>query len=372
MRLNPKNRFKVTYVISADIKKAKETAKDICYEQTVEVTKNLVDEKWMKDELIGRIESCKPLSKNNIQFNISYAGEITAFNLSGFLNVLFGNISLKNNIRIIGVDFGKDFISHFKGPKFGVKGIRNILNVHKRPLLGAVLKPMGKPVEKLAEMVYKFALGGIDIIKDDHGIHNQKFCPFRERVVQCIKAVNKAEDKTKKRTLYLPNITGEPDYMIKNAIWAKKQGAAGFLYAPALGGYDFIKKLSDVSGLPIMIHPALTGVFFSGSSHGINHEVLLGTIMRLGGGDFSIYPNFNGRFNFSKQTCVSINNALLEKLGNLKPAWPVPAGGFDAESIPELMKLFGNDVVFLIGSKIYNKSSDLTANVKYFCSLMKA
>ena len=41
---------------------------------------------------------------------------------------------------------------------------------------------MGLPAHALADLAYQFALGGIDIIKDDHGLADQSFAPFKERV----------------------------------------------------------------------------------------------------------------------------------------------------------------------------------------------
>ena len=48
---------------------------------------------------------------------------------------------------------------------------------------------MGLSATDLAELAYRFALGGIDLIKDDHGLTNQPFCPFEERVRRCAEAV---------------------------------------------------------------------------------------------------------------------------------------------------------------------------------------
>ena len=36
--------------------------------------------------------------------------------------------------------------------------------------------------DELAEIAYRCALGGADIVKDDHGLANQKTAPFRERL----------------------------------------------------------------------------------------------------------------------------------------------------------------------------------------------
>ena len=60
--------------------------------------------------------------------------------------------------------------------------MRERLGVYDRPFTFTALKPMGLPPEALAEEAYRCALGGIDLIKDDHGLMDQPFAPFRERV----------------------------------------------------------------------------------------------------------------------------------------------------------------------------------------------
>ena len=94
---------------------------------------------------------------------------------------------------VIDIEFGKHVESSFRGPRFGVRGLRKLLSVKYGPLLMTALKPMGTSSDKLAEMAFAFALGGIDIIKDDHGLANQVYAPFEERVTKCAQAVRRAE-----------------------------------------------------------------------------------------------------------------------------------------------------------------------------------
>ena len=56
----------------------------------------------------------------------------------------------------------------FKGPKFGIDGVRELLGVPERPLINNMLKPKtGHTPDVAADMCYKAAVGGVDIIKDD-------------------------------------------------------------------------------------------------------------------------------------------------------------------------------------------------------------
>ena len=52
----------------------------------------------------------------------------------------------------------------------------------RRALTCSAIKPQGLPPAKLAAIARRFADGGIDYIKDDHGLADQAYSPFKDRV----------------------------------------------------------------------------------------------------------------------------------------------------------------------------------------------
>lgn len=49
-------------------------------------------------------------------------------------------------------------------------------------------------------------LGGMDFIKDDHGLSDQPTSPFDDRLQACVDAVGAANAKTGFRSIYVPSI----------------------------------------------------------------------------------------------------------------------------------------------------------------------
>ena len=49
-------------------------------------------------------------------------------------------------------------------------------------MTATALKPQGLPPRRLAMLAARFAQGGIDYIKDDHGLADQAYSPFAARV----------------------------------------------------------------------------------------------------------------------------------------------------------------------------------------------
>ncbi|MCB2362319.1 RuBisCO large subunit C-terminal-like domain-containing protein [Clostridium estertheticum] len=368
----PCERFIVIYKIWGSKDESYAMAREICLEQTVEFPGELVPEGLIADNIVGRIESFEPYDSESFKTSISYPAEGTANEFTQLLNIVFGNISLKPGIRVERLELPEVILKSFKGPRFGREGLRELLGVKKRPLLFTALKPLGLTNKELAELAYKFALGGIDIIKDDHGISNQAFSPFEERVKLCSEAVQKANNETGYKSIYMPNITSGSSEVVKRALKAKKLGAGGLLISPGLTGLDIMKDIAedDHIALPIISHPAFQGSYVM-SNNGISHQALFGQIARLAGADATIYPNFGGRFSFTREECVSIAHACEEKIGNLKNIFPCPAGGMSLESIPESLKVYGNDVIFLIGGGLFKHGPDIIENSKYFRSLIE-
>ncbi len=366
-------RFRVVYRLTGREDEALVKAREICFEQTVEFPEELTPPGDIRERIVGCIEALEAQDANHFHAVISYAVETVGADLPQLLNVVFGNSSIKPGIRVERLELPDTFLRHFNGPRFGREGLRAWLKVPLRPLLCTALKPMGLPPAELAALAYQFARGGIDIIKDDHGLADQPFSGFRERVERCSEAVARANRETGFNCIYVPNITAPIDGLISNAQFAKSSGAGGLLVAPGLIGFDAMRQLADGGrlALPIMSHPALQGSFVVSSESGISHYALFGQIARLAGADATIYPNYGGRFSFSREECASIVAGTVVPMGHLRPIFPAPGGGMSLARVPEMLELYGRDVIFLIGGGLHNRSRDLVANCIYFRELVE-
>jgi ribulose-bisphosphate carboxylase large chain len=234
------------------------------------------------------------------------------------------------------------------------------------------LKPMGLTNAHIAEIAYNCALGGIDIIKDDHGLANQPITEYAERVRLCTAAVARANEKTGYHCVYAPNVTGPAREIDERARFAKEQGAGALLFIPGLSGLDTMRTLADDDGigLPLISHPAFYGSFVTSRDNGFSHRALYGQVQRMAGADSSIYPNFGGRFSFSREECVDIVRGCTEPFGAMKPIFPTPGGGMNMDSIPEMQRVYGRDVIYLIGGGLHRRSDDLVENVRFFRELV--
>ena len=367
-----KERFSVTYRLFGNEKDARAKAEDICIEQTVEFPADEVPEGVIRDHVFGRIESFERGDQESFVAIISYAVEIAAGELTQLLNVIFGNSSIKPGIRVENLDLPESLLSRYKGPRFGRNGIRKMLNVPERPLLSTAIKPMGLSCGELADLAYQFALGGMDMIKDDHGLTDQCCSPFEERVKRCSEAVARASRETGGQSIYVANVTAPHAEVMTRARIAKDVGAGGLMIAPGLTGFDLMRELADDDslGLPILTHPALQGSFVTGTG-GMSHGVIFGLLARLAGADATIFPNFGGRFSFSREECKDIFKGTEAPMGRIKSIFPAPGGGMSLARVPEMLETYGKDLIFLIGGGLFKHGPDLVENCRHFRKMVE-
>ena len=365
------SRSEAVYTLFADQSGAEAIAKDICLEQTVEFPGSLTPEP-IQQTIVGRIESLEPVGENRFSARISYADESMTGELVQLFNVLFGNISIKPGIRLESFRLSDALLSQFRGPRFGIAGIRKLVGVPDRPLLFTALKPMGLDAVNLSDLAYEFAMGGVDVIKDDHGLGNQPFAAFRDRVEACAAAVAKANRQTGRNVIYAPNVTGPALEMLDRARFARQAGADALLVSPGLSGFDIMRAIADDEfvAAPILAHPAFLGSFAI-NPFGIAHGCLFGQMMRLAGADATIFPNYGGRFSFSVQECLNIVKKSQEPMGDFPGIFPCPAGGMTLEKIPDMVKTLGRDIMLLIGGGLFSYSPDLRANCQAFLEKAK-
>lgn len=365
-------RFEVVYTIVASNKaEAEKRALGLAFEQTVEFPMDLTPAGDILDKIVGKIVSIEQVG-DKFQAVVSYADETAGNDTIQFMNVVFGNSSIQPGIRVERFELSSALLNS-RGPRFGRSGLRELLNAPSRPMLCTAIKPMGYSAEKLAELTHKFALGGIDMIKDDHGLADQNFSSFKERVARSAEAVREANLKTGYQSIYMPNITGPADQIMEKAIYAKEQGVGGYLFCPGLSGWDQMRALADDDqfGLPIMSHPALIGSFTASKDSGLSHYAVYGQMHRLFGADASVFPSWGGRFSFSKEECAEIVEGTQCEMGSFRSIFPTPGGGMTMERIPEMRSVYGNEVIYLIGGGLHRHSDDLVANCHHFRDLVE-
>ncbi|HXW71905.1 MAG TPA: RuBisCO large subunit C-terminal-like domain-containing protein [Methylocella sp.] len=338
-------RLQVFYHIRSDASAIEERARAIAIEQSVEAPLSAIRDPWILSDIIGEVAAIKDLGDGLFSVRVDLAAATVGEDAGQLVNMLFGNTSLYEDVTLDDAIFPESLLDTFGGPRHGASRLRARASARARALTCSALKPQGLSAEELALLAYKLALGGIDYIKDDHGLANQSYSPFEERLPACAASVRRAAAETGKPARYVPNLCGHLGEIEHQLDLAREEGCDTVMIAPMIAGVSTLAALRE--GYPdfaFIAHPAMTGTRIS--------PYLFARLFRLFGADAFIFPNPGGRFGFTKNACGKIIEALRGPLFGLKASLPVPAGGMSLERVPELLDTYGRDAMLLIGGAL--------------------
>lgn len=265
-------------------------------------------------------------------------------------------------VKLLDVYYPKEVVSRFKGPKFGISGLREKKGIPDRPMSLHIIKPkMGMTPEQTAEQVFQTALGGADFAKDDEMLADLENSPWEKRLEAVLKAVDKAEKETGKRLTYMLSITDSYENLIPKAKRAVKLGAEGLLLAYSTGPAALKVLAEDPEiNVPILLHIShmLAGL------HHINFPTY-SKLCRLCGADMILSPCIWTSIPASSpEECARNYQELVAPFYDIKRTFPMPAAGMYPGLMPVLMEEFGPDMIIPAGGGMLGHPMGYTAGAK--------
>jgi ribulose-bisphosphate carboxylase large chain len=284
--------------------------------------------------------------------------------LSSVAGNVFGLRALKN-LRLNDVHLPRELVRSFKGPKYGVDGIRRLLNVQDRPLVGTIIKPkLGLKTEDHAKVAYDAWAGGCDIVKDDENLSSQSFNPFDDRVVATLEMRDRVEEETGEKKVYMPNITSETKEMLKRAQFVKDHGGKYMMIDILTCGFSALQTLREQDfDLVIHAHRAGHAAFTKNPKHGISMRVIAKTA-RIIGVDQLHVGTVVGKMSETREEVSENCEALRTELYGVRKVLPVASGGLHPGLVPALMEFFGKDFVIQAGGGIHGHSEGTVSGAK--------
>ncbi|MBR9692368.1 type III ribulose-bisphosphate carboxylase [Candidatus Woesearchaeota archaeon] len=291
-------------------------------------------------------------------------------NMPGILSSIAGNIyGMKelSKLRLDDIGFSDKLLKSFKGPQFGIAGIRKFTKVKNRPLLGTIVKPkVGLTSEQHADIAYEAWIGGLDIVKDDENLTSMSFNNFDKRMKLTFAARRRAEKETGEVKIYLANITAETDEMKRRAKLVKKLGGEFIMIDILTAGWASVQTIRNYAqklGLAIHAHRAMHGALTRDKKHGMS-MLSIAKISRLIGVDQLHIGTANiGKMEGAPDEVLAIereiekevvyadevHHALHQDWHGIKPVLAVASGGLSPLAIPKLVSLMGTNIVMQFG-----------------------
>jgi len=366
------DRVVAVYEVPGPAAEAERIAQAIAFEETVEVPLDFPLSTFIREHIVGKPRLVEEVAGGRFRVAVDFPASLASGRLGTLLNLVFGNASIWPGVKLVDLRLPDSFLNEFKGPNFGIEGLRKMLKVEGRPLLATALKPGGSSNAELAATAAAFARGGGDIAKDDQNIVDASFDAFKSRVTAIAQAVFKENAKSKRLCLYLPHLAGPQQELEARLKFVLKLGLRGVLICPAILGLDEVRRLASKHEALFMAHPAFSGAFYADRSHGIETSLYLGTLTRLIGADITVFPNAGGRFGFTPDECRAIAERSKSPLGNLPAAWPAPGGGMNLKNAGAMAKDFGPDAIWLVGGSLLMQPGGAEAGARAFRDAMRS
>nr|VDD88940.1 RuBisCO long chain, Form III-b [uncultured bacterium] len=353
-----------------------EAAKNVALESSTGTWTKVGTEKSYMNALAAKVFSIK----GNL-VKIAYPSALfERGNVPNILSSVAGNIfgmKAVKNLRLEDISFPKSIIKGFKGPVFGTKGIRKIMKIKNRPLLGTIIKPkLGLKTKDHAKSAYESWIGGCDFVKDDENLASQKFNEFEERVARTLEKANKAEEETGERKAYLVNVTAETNEMLRRAQLVKELGGKFIMVDIITAGFAGLQTLRNANlKLAIHAHRAMHAAMTRNPKHGIR-MIVLADFARLIGVDSLHIGTGIGKLEGSisdvheleeeieKDSVRETQLRLKQDWHRIKPVLGVCSGGLHPGHFPYLIRHLGKDIILQCGGGIHGHPSGSMAGAR--------
>jgi ribulose-bisphosphate carboxylase large chain len=322
-----------------------------------------------KEDYVKKI-SAKVFSIKGDMIKIAYPKELfEAGNVPNILSSVAGNIlgmKAVKTIRLEDVSFPQSMLKSYQGPRYGVEGIRKMLKIKNRPLVGTIIKPkLGLNTKHHAESSYESWIGGCDLVKDDENLSSQKFNEFEERIARTLEKANKAEEETGEKKAYLVNVTAETKEMLKRAQLVQDLGGKYIMIDIITEGWGALQTLREAKfKLASHAHRAMHAAFTRNPEQGISMMVIADFARLIGVDQIHIgtgIGKLEGDIKDIKELSEEIENKnvkqtkdrLSQKWGRIKPTLAVSSGGLHPGHVPFLIKHLGKDLAIQAGGGIH-------------------
>ncbi|NMB48515.1 type III ribulose-bisphosphate carboxylase [Candidatus Kuenenbacteria bacterium] len=325
--------------------------------------------KTLKDKTLARLGP-KIFYLDNKKKLVKIAYPLPLFelgNITQILSALAGNVfSMKvvTNLRLIDIQLPKKYLDSFSGPAFGIEGVRKYLKIYNRPIIGSIIKPkVGLSAKEQAELAYDIWKNGVDLVKDDENLTDMEFNKFEDRVREVMKFKKQVEKETGEKKVYVFNVTGPADMMLRRAKLVKKHGGKVVMIDLVVAGLDNIQFLRQQNlGLILHGHRAGHSMFTKNPRHGLN-MFLLAKLARLVGIDQLHTGTVVGKMEGTAKEVTAINqemeedwfgvNKEMSDWSEIKPVLPIASGGLHPGLVEKLVKILGTDLVINFGGGLH-------------------
>ena len=267
----------------------------------------------------------------------------------------------------------------FKGPRLGVEGVRSLLGIENRPLLGYVVKSRtGASLSAVINSCWQALAGGVDLLVDDLlATDPDGPLSFDKRVGAICELVRQFNATTavseSRRVGYLVNVGASAWKAEEYMVAAQTAGAFGCLVDCFTMGFGNVQELIERAEQPTNTPLAFFATNMGSGMMGRNpdderlgqpegerrflrtgfSETLTAKLSRLAGAD-GVHTGSVGSECFEIAEYAHTPRALRPSADILRPSFAVTEGDIQFTQVPDNVLEMGTDIVIETASGIAN------------------
>lgn len=270
-----------------------------------------------------------------------------------------------SGLRLIDIDIPAGFKERYPGPKFGIAGTRELTGVYGRPMIGTIIKPnIGLNEAEFRNVVRDLAEAGIDFIKDDEINGSPLYAPLEMRVKTATEEIERAADKTGKKTMYAFNITDDIDRLRRNHDLVVEHGGTCVMVSINSIGLAGVAYLNQFSEVPIHGHRNQWGMMTRAPLLGMDFRAYQ-KLCRLAGTDHLHVNGLNNKFFETNESIVRSVNDCMTPLLDGYPVLPVLSSKQWAGAAPETYTTLNSvDLLNIAGGGIHAHPGGVAAGYR--------
>ena len=311
---------------------------------------------WETDEIFEK-HSCIILgnedelrSKKEGEVKIGFPLVNTDFVQDGISHILCQmmggqmDVDIVTRCHALKIDFPEHIEKqYFRGPKFGIQGIREFTGVCDKPLFGGIVKPkIGITPNILLEMVKQMVDGGVNFIKEDEIMSNPNICSIEERVPLIMNYLRG------KGVIYSVCINADAPHLLKRANLVHELGGNSIHvnFWSGIGAYRSLRELD----LPLFLHFQKSGdKVLTGKNH--DYHIAWDVICDLAGlmGVDFIHAGMWGGYMSDNEDELQKTLSILHRRGVM----PALSCGMHPGLVEAINKRFGVDYMANVGGAIH-------------------
>lgn len=303
-------------------------------------------------------------------------------NMPQIMSSVAGNVfgmRVVKNLKLEDIHFPEKLVRSFRGPAFGIQGVRKLLKVEYRPLIGTIIKPkVGLNEREHAKAAHDAWFGGCDIVKDDENLSNMSFNSFKKRVELTLKQRDHVERETGERKVYMPNITAETKEMTRRAKHVKQCGGEYVMIDIVTAGWAALQTLRN-ENLGMVIHAHRAGhAAMTRTNQGISMTTIAKIARLIGVDQIHVGTAHVGKMEGEIKEIQEIEDEIENRImvedkkqhileqdwHGVKPVFAVASGGLHPGSVKKLIQRMGMNIIMQFGGGIHGHKMGTVAGAK--------